>query len=226
MTAAASRSRPRLPRPLRPGQRLLPVLLAAVLVAGLTAACTVNPTPYQPLAENGGYDEARLQKDVYRVSFRGNSATLETNVLDYTFRRCAEVTLAHGYTHFLIEEDYGRTRLTLRSTGARVGVGVGFSSRSSFWGMGFGGPLSEPEYTPAVSYHLAIFVIRLLTPEEAAKVPEAQRAKLFDAADLLHGGSHPGPARSKDGSPSQGGSGTAPQSGGTAPAGAKAPGDR
>ena len=169
-----------------PAMALLPALLLGLALT-LLSACTVKPTPYQPLQENGGYEETRLQAQVYRVSFRGNSATPETTVLDSVFRRCAELTLAQSYTHFLIQENFGRTGLTLRPTGVRMGVGMGFSSRSSFWGLGVGGPLSDPQYAASVDYHLAIFMIRLLSAEEAARIPEAERPRLFDAADLLKG---------------------------------------
>lgn len=158
-----------------------PAALAAVLV--VLAGCTLQPTPYQPLAESGGYEETQLGQRVYRVSFRGNRATAETDVLDYLFLRCAELTHQAGYHSFVIQEDFGRTGLTTRNVGPRtsVGMGVGFGNSRSFWGLGFGAPISEPEYEAAVSYHLAVFVIRMLTPEEA----KSAEGQVYDADFLL-----------------------------------------
>jgi hypothetical protein len=144
----------------------------AALVAGclLLAACAVNPTPYQPLGEEGGFEETRLQERIFRVSFRGNRYTAETDVIDFLFLRSAELTRQNGFSHFAVQQDFGRTQVDLVGTGPRTSVGLGFgmSSRHSFWGMGFGTGMA-PQYEGAISYHLAMFVIRLLKPEEAAQ---------------------------------------------------------
>jgi len=159
-------------------------LLAAAELATLTAlaACTLQPTPYQPLGETGGYEEARLQPQVYRVSFRGNRATAETTVLDFLYLRCAELTQQAGFTHFAIQEDFGRTQASVRPAAqSSVGVGMGFGGARSFWGMGFAAPLSEPEYRIAVDYHLGVFVIRMLGAEEA----KAAAGPVYDADFLI-----------------------------------------
>lgn len=149
--------------------RLSAALAAWVIVA--LAGCALQPTPYQPLEESGGYEETRLQERVYRVSFRGNRATPETTVLDFLFLRCAELTQESGYSHFVIQEDFGRTRMSLRSAPrSSVGVGLGFGSRSSFWSLGFGAPLGAADYEATVSYHLAVFVIRMVGEDEAREL--------------------------------------------------------
>ncbi len=176
--------RPRHRRGCRPRLRTS-AACALVLVSWLLAVgCTGTPTPYQPLAEEGGYEETRLQEAVYRVSFKANRYTQEGRVLDFLFLRCAELTRQSGYTHFMVQEDFGRTRADLRPSGPRASVGLGFglSSGRSFWHMGFGAPLTGGEtYRASVRYHLAMFVIRMLQPEEAAQVGDAA----FDAAFLL-----------------------------------------
>jgi hypothetical protein len=145
----------------------------ALLGLALLAGCTLQPTPYQPLGEHGGYEESRLQERVFRVSFRGNRATPETTVLDFLFLRCAELTRQNGFTHFAVEEDFGRTQLSVRAGPPRssVGVGVGHFSGRSFWSFGMSAPLSEPDYETVVSYHLAVFLIRMLSAEEARQGP-------------------------------------------------------
>ncbi len=161
----------------------LPAGLA--LLALLPAACAMNPTPYQPLGDAGGYEQTRLQERVYRVSFRGNRYTPESRVIDFLFLRCAELTEEAGFTHFKVREDFGRTAVDLRSGGPRTSVGVGFGvgGPSSFWalGLGAGGPAY---YDPVVTYNLAMFVIEMLTAEEAA---QAERAgtPVYEAAFLV-----------------------------------------
>jgi len=157
--------------------------VAAGLLAALgLAACTLQPTPYQPLGELGGYEETRLQPRVYRVSFRGNRATPETAVLDFLYLRCAELTEQAGFTHFAIQEDFGRTQASLRpAPQSSVGVGMGFGTPRSFWSMGFGAPLSEPDYRFAVDYRLGVFVIRMLGAEEA----KAAAGPVYEAGYLI-----------------------------------------
>jgi hypothetical protein len=152
-------------------------LLALAGVAAVLVGCALQPTPYQPLGETGGYEEAQLGERVYRVSFRGNRATPETAVLDFLFLRCAELTHRNGFTHFVIQEDFGRTQVSVRAMPrSSVGMGLGFGSGRSFWGLGFSGALGEPDYQSVVSYHLAVFVIRMLDDEEARRVQGAGQA--------------------------------------------------
>lgn len=153
-----------------PGWRRAFLLPAALLLGALLAlpACATYPTPYQPLDGEGGYGETRLGERVWRISFRANRYTPETDVLDYLYLRAAELTQQSGYTHFVIEQDFGRTQMNIRGTGPRVGMGLGYGSAypGPFWGTGFGmaGP---PEYEGYVAYHLGVFVIRMLTAGEA-----------------------------------------------------------
>jgi len=148
-----------------------PAAWTAMAAALWLGACTLDPTPYQPLGDAGGYEEARLQPNVYRVSFRGNRATPETTVLDYLYLRCAELTKDAGFPYFVIVEDYGRTKTDYAPRpGMDVGVGVGTYSRGTFWGMGLS---HGRDYDVVLSYNLAVFVIRMLSAEEAAQRPNA-----------------------------------------------------
>ena len=167
-------------------------LLALAGVLAVLAGCALQPTPYQPIGEAGGYEESQLGERVFRVSFRGNRATPETTVLDFLYLRCAELTRQHGYTHFVVQEDFGRTDLSVRATPrTSVGVGMGFGGRRSFWGLGFSGALGEPDYQTAINYHLAVFVIRMLTDEEAKQMQAAGKGagapppEVYDAAFLI-----------------------------------------
>ena len=151
---------------------------AAVFLA--VAACTPRPTPYQPLGESGGFEETRLQENVFRVSFKANRYTSETVVLDYLFLRSAELTRQEGYSHFVIAQDWGKTQTSGRPR-SRVGVGLGFASGrpSSFWGFGAGIPVGSPDYGGTISYHLGVFVIRMLKGPAAEQEKEALEAEFM-----------------------------------------------
>jgi hypothetical protein len=76
----------------------------AVAAAGALAACETQ-TPYQPLeasavGPSGGYSEARVDDNRWRVSFRGNEATSRDVVETDMLYRAAELTLAQGYDWF------------------------------------------------------------------------------------------------------------------------------
>jgi hypothetical protein len=161
------------PKPPGRGSRLLRAILPLLVLAGL-AGCTVAPTPFQPLGAEGGYDETRLQENVWRVSFRANAYTSESEVVDYLFLRSAELTRQSGYPYFAIERGFGQTNYGYRSTSPSLGLGLGYSRGfpDPFWGMGFAAP-PPPEYEPYPASRVGIFVIRMLTAEEAKKTPSA-----------------------------------------------------
>lgn len=81
-------------------------LLAAVGGVTLLLAGCATSTPYQPVSassrSSGGYSEARLARDRYRVTFAGNTLTSRDKVEGYLLYRAAELTVQQGYDWFLI----------------------------------------------------------------------------------------------------------------------------
>ena len=69
---------------------------AAIL---LLAACA---TPYQPEGFSGGFTDVQLDKNIFRVSFRGNGYTSRDRAEELALLRSAELTLQNGFTHFVI----------------------------------------------------------------------------------------------------------------------------
>lgn len=67
-------------------------------------------TPYQSAHGGRGYIDYRITTDVFAVSFRGSVGTLEDTVERYLLRRASELTLEHGFTHFVILSEKERTR--------------------------------------------------------------------------------------------------------------------
>src|SRR6478609_6036647 len=81
------------------------IAVALAILAATLAACA-TATPYQPYmqgqAASGGYSEARIESDRWRVNFAGNSLTSRETVEGYLLYRAAELTVQQGYDWFAI----------------------------------------------------------------------------------------------------------------------------
>jgi hypothetical protein len=65
----------------------------------LTVSCA---TPYQKHGYSGGYWEKKVGQDLWEVGFSGNGYTSSLTVSRYLKKRCAELTLKNGFTHYII----------------------------------------------------------------------------------------------------------------------------
>lgn len=115
-------------------------LIATTLLAAAVAACA-TPTAYQPVsAPNGvGFTETQIERDRFRVSFRGGSGASAAQVADYALLRAADLTLGSGYEWFVVDQRYTEQNGS-GGGGPRIGVGVGGTDfgRSSAFGVGLG----------------------------------------------------------------------------------------
>lgn len=59
-------------------------------------------TAYQSKGMTGGFSETHLSERVYQVRFRGNGYTSQDRVSEFILRRCAELTLEHGFRWFTL----------------------------------------------------------------------------------------------------------------------------
>ena len=112
-------------------KRVILTLAMMALVGGVLAGCE-TATPYQPLASGsqtrGGYADAKVNDDLWRVSFSGNSLTSRETVERYLLYRAAELTVNQGYDWF-----FDNHRNTDKNTTVEVdpyyAVGPGFAYR-------------------------------------------------------------------------------------------------
>ena len=76
----------------------------AITITTLALACLLSgcltPSRYAPIQNYDGYDDTRLQENVFAVSFAGNDVTSQQRAQDFALLRCAEVTLANGFRYF------------------------------------------------------------------------------------------------------------------------------
>lgn len=71
--------------------RFLPLALL------LLAACA---SVYHPLNADGGYSEAQLDRNVFRVTVKGNVRSRQQDTDEMALLRSAEIALANGYPYF------------------------------------------------------------------------------------------------------------------------------
>jgi len=77
-------------------------MMGLLAVALFLAGCA---TPYQPYSSSnmlGGYHDAKIQDDIFSVSFQGNAAIKPEAAADYALLRAAELTLEQGCKYFAI----------------------------------------------------------------------------------------------------------------------------
>ena len=58
----------------------------------------------------GGYSETQLDTNIFRVSVRGNGFTSHERAADLALLRGAELTLKHGYSHFVVIDERSYTK--------------------------------------------------------------------------------------------------------------------
>ncbi len=78
----------------------------SLFLLGSLAACA---TAYQPQGFAGGFNETQIDRNVFRVSFKGNGYTSEERAEEMALLRSAEVALKNGFTHFAISDGRSRT---------------------------------------------------------------------------------------------------------------------
>ena len=83
--------------------------IAALSVLLALGGCA---TSYQAQSFSGGFSETQLDKNVFRVTFKGNGYTQSERAEDFALLRSAELALKHGFSHFAIVDgrqstDYG-----------------------------------------------------------------------------------------------------------------------
>ena len=91
-------------------------------------------TSYQPVGFTGGYEETRLDENVFSVFFRGNGYTSRQRAVDFALLRSAELAITHGYEYFVILESnsYLSTSTYTTPTQTRTTGEVGFYGNSAY----------------------------------------------------------------------------------------------
>ena len=103
------------PRSMRDSRISLTRMLVAVFAIGVVSGCA-TPTQYQKLAGRFGYNDFRMAADTFEVTFSGNGRTPWETVSSYVMRRAAEVTIGHGFSHFITLDRSDQSKTYIRGT--------------------------------------------------------------------------------------------------------------
>jgi len=162
-------------------------------VAGLFGGCASAPT-YAPQPADGtpGYSDQQLGAGRYRVSFAGDIEESREQVENYLFRRAAEVTLAAGYTHFVVDKQNTEVKVSHRivyeTSDHPLGWGSQVSSPPYLRGWvrsNWQSHLILPREIGDVTRYIATSEIVMLSGEELTRNPNA-----ISARDVLERAPH------------------------------------
>jgi hypothetical protein len=97
-----------------------------LLIVTVTALLYGCATPYQKQGFAGGYSEAQLNTNVFRVSFKGNGYTSREKAADLALLRSADLALQNGYRYFVIidKNNYSQNSLYKTPTTSYTNVNV------------------------------------------------------------------------------------------------------
>lgn len=79
-------------------------LLYCSLLVSLLGGCASSLPAYRPYRDGAGYQERRIEKNRYALSFTGNSSMTAETTENYLIYRAAEVTRAVGYDYFVLHD--------------------------------------------------------------------------------------------------------------------------
>lgn len=79
--------------------------LKVIFISLITSLACGCQTPYKKLGMAGGYSEAKLGENKFKIHFSRNGFTTTERARDFVLRRNAEVTLENGFKYFIIDSD-------------------------------------------------------------------------------------------------------------------------
>jgi hypothetical protein len=148
-----------------------PVYLTLTLLA-ITLGLSGCATGYGPSGFSGGYEDMKIQDNIYRVSFTGNAYTNKREAADFAMLRCAELTLENGAKYFAVvtESDDSQTFVdtTPRSSSTT------YNAYSNSLNTQYYGGETIFYSKPSSSYTIQIF----------SKKPSGFKGFLFDAKQI------------------------------------------
>ena len=166
--------------------RSIKTALSAIPVLILLAACGTS-TPYSSAQDGSGYgfSEQRIEKNRYRMTFRGNSLTPRETVENYLLYRAAELTLQKGYDYFVIVSDDTEKTTTYRTTPSTGYMYYGYGRPFPYYGYGWrwARGMDGPDIRSSTRYSAIAYVVMY----DGEKPGEAAAYDAADVVDSLRG---------------------------------------
>lgn len=107
--------------------------IAVIGLALLLSACSTSYQPYSFMT-GGGYKDAQLSENSFKVTFEANGYTNKTQAADLALLRAAQLTMQHGFKYFVIvaNSDNGQGMVyTTPTTTTMSASGYGNTARGS-----------------------------------------------------------------------------------------------
>lgn len=92
-------------------------------------------TSYQAKSFTGGFSETQLSENIFKINFKGNGYTHSERTEDFVLLRSAEITLDHGFTHFIIIDNKQSSDIRITTTPAQTTT---YGSISSYGNTTYG----------------------------------------------------------------------------------------
>ena len=110
-----------------------------ILLSAFVLFVTGCATTYQPQSFTGGFSEARLGENMFRVTFKGNGYSGTDRVADFVLLRSAELTLEHGFRYFIIAESGkdAKSAIITTPTTSHTTFYKGFANTNTYGGQSF-----------------------------------------------------------------------------------------
>jgi hypothetical protein len=130
-----------------------------VICFGVLLLLTGCATPFQKMAFMGGYDDNRLDENVFQVYVRGNGYTTAERVQEIAFLRASQLCQQYGFQYFVIAKSDGYVSTSYVSTPTQTQT----TGNIQFYGNSAYGSSTSTTYggqTYAVNRaHLAIIIV-------------------------------------------------------------------
>ncbi len=80
----------------------MPIVRSAcfALAATVLGACATTPSGYHAADLRGGFSEAQVDRNAFRVTYKGNMSQSQGDTNELALLRSAEVAQTHGYAYF------------------------------------------------------------------------------------------------------------------------------
>jgi hypothetical protein len=171
-------------------RRFLYLALLSCSVGGCAGASAYGPQGDAVI----GYSDQQLGSGRYRVTFAGDAEDTREQVENFLLRRAAEVTLAAGYTHFVVDKENTERKVSRHTiydaSDHPLGWGAPVSSRTdprAWMRSNWQAHYLLPRPGADVTRYIASSEIVMLSGEEIARNPNA-----ISAREVLERAAHPG----------------------------------
>ena len=150
----------------------------SIIIGPLLVSAITGCTAYKPTGFGGGYSDVMIAPDTAHVRFQGSDMSSSQRVVELLMKRCAEVTLQHGFRYFSAENwaDESSTESitfpgSIQSTGSVNGMVYG----NSFSAYGSENTIVRPPSTVNLNRPAGSITIKMGNDQSALAAATGRR---------------------------------------------------